>query len=130
MLMPYSLPNAEWTDMIPDTKSRIEPDDRSVAMYHVVHEDEGFVEAAQALFQLVRDAERHQPGRNRILFLDIDGHRNSSGVFDADMLELQKDFLLKFLGQYLTEIHAPLIKVRSEKPQLNDVPPELIVQER
>ena len=71
-----------------------------------------------------------QPGKKLKLFLDIDGHRNSNGGFDTDMLELQKDFLLEFLGQYLTEIHAPLIKVRSEKPQLNDVPPELIVQER
>ena len=115
--------------MIAVAKSRIEPDDRAVAIYHVVHEDEGFVEAAQAMFQLVRDAEQIQPGKTRKLFLDIDGHRNSSGGFDADMLELQKDFLLEFLGRYLTEIHAPLINVRNEKMQLNDLPPELIVKE-
>jgi hypothetical protein len=115
--------------MIAAPRSRIEPDDRAVAIYHVVYEYEDFVDAAQALFQLVGDAERLQPGKKRKLFLDIDGHRNGSGGFDADMLELQKDFLLEFLGQYLAEIHAPLINVRNEKPQLNDLPPELIVKE-
>ena len=67
--------------------------------------------------------------KKRKLFLDIDGHRNSSEGFDADMLELQKDFLLEFLGRYLTEIHAPLINLRNEKPQRNDLPPDLIVQD-
>lgn len=71
----------------------------------------------------------YQPGKKQKLFLDFDGQRNSNGGFDADMLELQKDFLLQFLGRYLTEIRAPLINLLNQKPQENDLPPELIVEE-
>ena len=77
-------------------RSKIDTDDRYAALYHVVHEHEGFAESAQNLFKMVQRAQQLQPGRKRVLFLDIEGHRNSNGGFDADMLELQTDFLLGF----------------------------------
>ena len=104
-------------------------DDRAVALYHVVYAKEGFDEAARALFGLVQLAEQRAPGKDRILYLDIDGHRNSEGEFDADMLELQQEFLVGFLGPYLSEINAPLINARKQGKQLNDIPETFVISE-
>jgi hypothetical protein len=110
--------------------SRIEPTGLAVAIYHVVYQHERFSESAQKLFKLIQEAERRQPGRKRQLYLDIEGHRNDQGGFDADMLELQKDFLLGFLGRYLSEIHAPLFSATNPNDQVNDIPPALEIQQK
>ena len=109
-------------------QSKVEPGERAVAIYHVVCNHEGFEEAAQALFKLVCDAQRLQPGKKRKLFLDIDGHRDSEAGFDADMVELQRQFLIDFLAPFLTEVHCPIISMTNPEPQRNDVPPELAIQ--
>jgi hypothetical protein len=111
-------------------RSRVEPGDEAVAIYHVVYAHEGFEESAQTLFKLIQDAQRLQPGKKRKLFLDIEGHRTSKGGFDSDMYELQEKFLLDFLGQFLSEVHAPLISLKNPKPQSDDIPPALIIQDR
>lgn len=111
-------------------RSRVEPGDEAVAIYHVVYAHEGFEESAQALFKLIQDAQRLQPGKRRKLFLDIEGHRTSEGGFDSDMYELQQKFLLGFLGQFLSEVHAPLISLKNPKPQSDDIPPALIIQDK
>jgi len=105
-------------------------DDRDVALYHVVYAHEGFEESARALFTLVRRAQAVKPGKRRRLFLDIDGHRNSNGGFDADMIELQKDFLVGFLAPFLCEVHCPLVILKNPRTQDDDIPDELIVQDR
>jgi hypothetical protein len=46
------------------------------------------------------------------------------------MVELQKEFLLGFLSPYLSEIYAPLVSVTNKKPQENDIPPTLIIQDK
>jgi hypothetical protein len=84
-------------------------DDRGVALYHVVLPHEGFEESARALFRLVHRAQETKPGQRRMLFLDIEGHRQADGRFDADMYELQHDFLLGVLAPFLTE--APIRRV-------------------
>lgn len=96
-----------------------------IALYHRVMRRENFEKAAKDLVALVRAAEEKSPGAPRTLFLDIDGHRNCEGGFDADMFELQKEFGLGFLLPYLTEVHFPLISARNEKEQRNDVPDQL-----
>lgn len=100
-------------------------DNKAVALYHVVYENEGFEEAAKAIFGLVQLAEKKIPGKDRILYLDIEGHRNTEGGFDVDMMELQKEFLVGFLVRYLSEINAPLIKGKNKEGQQNDIPEEL-----
>ena len=109
-------------------RSKIESDDRAVAIYHLVYAHEGFEESAQILFKLVQKAQRMKPGRKRKLFLDIEGHRNSEGSFDADMSELQTDFLMGFLSRFLSEIQAPLFSTANQYVQENDIPLELIIQ--
>jgi hypothetical protein len=109
-------------------QSKIDSDDRASVIYHVVYSHERFDESAQALFKLVQRCQQVRPGTARKLFLDIEGHRNSEGGFDADMLELQQDFLLGFLARFLAEIHCPLFQVTNPKPQENDIPEELIIK--
>jgi hypothetical protein len=108
----------------------VETEDRGISLYHVVYAREGFGVAAQALFELVRSAQEKYPDKPRLLFLDIDGHRNNEGGFDPDMYELQKEFLLGFLGKYLTEISCPLVRIKNNKPQDNDVPESLAIDEQ
>jgi hypothetical protein len=110
-------------------RSRIESGDKAIALYHVVYAHEGFAEAAQALFTLVQEAQRIHPGKPRKLYLDIEGHRQSAGGFDPAMVELQDEFLLGFLSPYLSEIHAPLVRATTTKPQENELPPALVIQD-
>ena len=111
-------------------QSRFEQDERGVAIYHVVYPNEGFEHAAKTIFQLVQDAKRRSPGIPRHLYLDIDDHRNASGGFDADMDELQQEFLPKVLMPFLSEIHCPLAKLRNTKPQSDELPETLIIKQK
>ena len=47
--------------------------------------------AAKDLVSLVYAAEKKEPGKPRTLYLDIDGHRNAQGRFDADMRSSKRD---------------------------------------
>lgn len=92
------------------------------AIYHRVMRRENFEAAAKDLFRLLTETQKAQPDKERALYLDIDGHRNKDGGFDADMLELQKEFCLGFLLPYFTEIHMPLGSFRNPQEQENQVP--------
>jgi hypothetical protein len=110
-------------------KARRDPSDQAAALYHVVYQEEGFEHAATALFALVRRAERTQPGKRRVLFLDIEGHRNAQGGYDPEMVELQQQFLFGCLLPYLSEVYLPLgIRVTNPHPQRADLPDELVIQ--
>jgi hypothetical protein len=116
-------------DPVPSAAKQLEPTDKGIAIYHVVYREEGFEQAARMLFELVRRAEQTHPGKPRMLFLDIEGHRNEKGGYDHDMLELQTDFILGFLMPFLTEASMPLPgHVKNSKPQRSDLPDELNIQ--
>ena len=110
-------------------EARIKSGRDAVALYHVVYEHEGFDESAQNLFKLVQSAQSVKPGKKRMLYLDIEGHRNSEGGLNADMFELLNEFLLGFLSPYLSEIHCPLFDITNTKPQENNLPVALILQD-
>jgi hypothetical protein len=102
-----------------------------VAIYHRVYASEGFDEAAQTLFRLVQQSQSTSPGAERLLYIDIDGHRNEAGGFDSDMFELQQHFVLGFLMQFLTEVNMPLapsVRRKADSPQSNDIPEALTIQ--
>jgi hypothetical protein len=101
---------------------------RAGALYHRVYSHERFEQAAQALFKLVQEAQRLQPDKPRLLFLDIDGHRNEAGGFDTDMVELQTHFLVGFLARFLTKFSCPLASAKNRNTQDNDVPETLNIQ--
>jgi len=95
--------------------------EKKVGIYHVVYEHETFEDAASTLFGLVSETQKKFPGTKRILYLDIDGHRNKIGGYDRDMFELQCEFSLGFLLKYLSEIYMPLAKVVNNV-QRNNIP--------
>lgn len=99
--------------------------ENKTALYHRIMRRESFEKAAKDLFQLLVLAQNKTPDTPRILYVDIDGHRNENGGFDSDMLELQKEFGLGFLLPYFTEVHFPLVTKKNTKPQRNDIPDKL-----
>ena len=103
-------------------------DDTGIAIYHVVYGHEGFEDAARKLHKMVLAAAEREPGKPRRLYLDIEGHRNNAGGFDHDMTELQQDFVLGFLGPYLSYVSMPLLTGERQEPQREDVPHELVIQ--
>ena len=96
-----------------------------IALYHRVLRRENFEKAAKDLFELLKTAQVKSPDKDRVLYVDIDGHRNSEGGYDHDMVELQRDFGVGFLGQFFAEVHFPLIDFENPKPQCNDIPDKL-----
>lgn len=104
-------PNHNFESKLSNKKHII--NNKKVIIYHTVFENENFETSAQILFKLVKEAQMKFPNKERILFLDIEGHRNSDGGFDPDMFELIKDFSLGFLMAYLTELHTPLMRFKN-----------------
>ncbi len=118
-------------DMIehnPDNINRLK--DRGIAIYHFVFKNENFEKSAQIIFDLVRKAQENSPNQKRILYLDIEGHKNKKGGFDNGMFELQRHFILGFLMPYLSEVHMPLLVVKNTKIQRNDLPDELKISDK
>lgn len=113
-----------WYQVIENTLnfSSVKPAQKeNIALYHVVYENETFEDAANAIIELLVNAQKTKPDCPRFLFLDIDGHRNSAGGFNHDMFELMKDFILGNLMKYFTEVSLPIIKVRNPGLQRNDI---------
>lgn len=98
---------------------------KCTAIYHRVMRRENFEEAAKDIYRLLVNAQQDRPNMPRVLYLDIDGHRNVEGGFDNDMFELQKDFVLGFLLPYFTEVHLPLCSIKNKDRQINDIPEQL-----
>lgn len=96
-------------------------DNRGIAIYHVVKRKEGFEKSAETLFALVKNAQEKYPNKTRMIYMDIEGHKNKDGGFDHDMFELQKGFVLGFLMQFISEVSMPLGRYKNEN-QKNDVP--------
>ena len=96
-----------------------------VALYHRVMRRENFEKAAKNLFELLQSAQAHSPNIDRALYVDIDGHRNSAGGYDHDMLELQQEFGIGFLSKFFKEVHFPLIDFENPKTQCNNIPKKL-----
>lgn len=99
---------------------------QGVGIYHDMKVYENFERCAQRLFEMVRWAQKESPGAPRMLFLDIQGHRNSAGGYDHDAFELMQDFGMGYLLQYLTELSTPLFRVRNDH-QRDDLPATLVI---
>jgi hypothetical protein len=107
---------------VPNTREGVNKmKSKSIAIHHRILEKESFEDAAKTLFDLVKHSSTKFPKKPRHLFLEIEGHRNTDGGFDKDMFELQKDFLLGYLGPYLTGINIPLGSFTNKKTQKEDI---------
>lgn len=101
--------------------------DKSIAIQHTVFAEENFQTAARMLYKLIYTAQQKFPNQKRILYLDIEGHRNNAGGYDRDMLELQKEFMLDFLLPYLSVAHLPLCSVENTKLQESELFEDLAI---
>ena len=97
----------------------------AIAIVHKVLASEDFNRTAQILLVLLNKAQLQHPGKKRCLYLEIDGHRDSKGDFDHDMLELQTKFMGDFLLQFLTRVEMPLGAFVNPNPQNNVIPESL-----
>ncbi|MFF9525669.1 HNH endonuclease [Streptomyces achromogenes] len=102
---------------------------KSIALYHDMRVEEDFTKCATRLFSILKKAAAASPGAPRHLFLDVQGHRNAAGGYDADALEIIQDFVLGFLGPYLTEISTPLYRASNPEPQREDLPDVLNIRD-
>ena len=102
--------------------------DNSVSILHRVSADDAFSDAAQGLFEWMKEAEERFPGWPRALYLDIEGHRGEFGGFDADFYEFQQEFLFSTMAPFLTALETPLTgALVNPEPQRNDLPDRLII---
>ncbi|MFF2886987.1 HNH endonuclease [Paenibacillus sp. NPDC057967] len=99
--------------------------EKGLAIYHCVYEHENFETTVEILLKLLNRAQADSPNQKRVLYLDIEGHRNAVRGFDHDMLELQKDFMLGFFMKFFTQVSMPLGKVENKNLQNNEIPEEL-----
>ncbi|MFF2719799.1 HNH endonuclease [Streptomyces sp. NPDC058011] len=100
-----------------------------IALYHDMRVEEDFAKCATRIFTILKKAAATSPGAPRYLYLDVQGHRNAAGGYDADALEIIKEFLTGFLSPYLTEISTPLYQARNPKPQREDIPDVLNIRD-
>jgi hypothetical protein len=91
--------------------------DAEALLYHDVRPWHTFEEAASALRAVVAKAVALDPDRPRVLFVDVEGHRNVAGGFDHDMLELLAHFVPRALMPYLDEGHTPLCGFTNPAPR-------------
>ena len=68
-----------------------------VVICHRIMRRENFEVAAQDIIRLLRNVQKRNPDKPRVLYVEIDGHRNKDGEFDQDMWELQNEFGIGFL---------------------------------
>ena len=103
--------------------------DNTVSIYHVVQASDGFEKAAQDVFAYLQEAQEQFPDWPRVLYLDIEGHREEEGQqagrFQEDFREFQQEFLLGALGTFFTALALPLVQVVNPGEQRNDVPGSL-----
>ncbi|MDA3642613.1 HNH endonuclease [Saccharopolyspora indica] len=102
---------------------------KKIVLYHDMRVEEDFTKCATRLFSILKQAAATAPGSPRCLYLDVQGHRNAAGGYDADAFEIIHEFLLSFLSPYLTEISTPLFRVRNPGPQREDVPAVLNIRD-
>ncbi len=106
----------------PDAPGVVLGDDGLVGVYHIVEESDDFDKSAQAVFDLLRRAQKEHPGIDRVLYIDINGHRGDVVGFDQDFFEFQQEFLQGFLGPFFAALDMPLSSVFNPNEQRNDVP--------
>ena len=67
-------------------------DQAGVALYHRVMQVGKILRRRQRILcPWYTPRKKKEPGKPRTLYLDIDGHRNAQGRFDADMRSSKRD---------------------------------------
>ncbi len=102
--------------------------DNTVSIYCVVGASQSFEAAASSVFGLIKEAQRRYPGWVRILYVDIEGHRDDHGRFDEDFVEFQQELFFSTIAPFVTAFELPLTGgLINPSPQRNDLPDELVI---
>jgi hypothetical protein len=104
----------------------IKEKDGKVLIFHRVYKKEGLEKSAKILLDLIKDAQKKVPNKERTILIVIDGHRLRNKAFDNDMFSLQK-IMLEHLIKYVKEIHMPLGVYRNREEQLNEIPEDIVI---
>jgi len=100
--------------------------DNTVSVYHIVEEEDTFEVAAQAVFDLLKDAQERFPDWSRVFFLDIAGHEGEAGGFSHDFYEFQQEFLFSVVAPFVSAFETPLTGgLVNPDSQRNDLPNRL-----
>jgi hypothetical protein len=103
-----------------------------IAVYHRVYASEDLEHAARTLYELTYMSQQKVPGAERLLRLDIDGHRDrqTPSGFDDEMYRLMYEFIIPSLMEYLTEAHLPigLVTHKDGKQQNDEIPKVVIIE--
>jgi len=100
---------------------------KPVALYHDMAVYENFERCAPRIFKVLHKAQQTAPGAKRLLYFDVQGHRNNEGGYDRDAWEMLNDFLPEKVFPYLSELHTPLYAMKNSRRQNNLVPEQLLL---
>jgi hypothetical protein len=100
---------------------------KPVVLYHDMAVYENFERCAPRIFEVIWATQQKAPGAPRLLYVDVQGHRNDAGGYDRDSFELMTNFLPEKALPYLTELHTPLHSWKNTARQDNHVPREILI---
>ncbi len=103
--------------------------DNTVSIYMIVTREMSFPEAAQAAFQIVKDAQDQFPDWPRSFYLDIEGHKMADLSYEDKWVEFQQEFWFSTLAHFLTSFDLPLTgPLLNPNLQRNDLPDSLDIR--
>lgn len=103
--------------------------DNSVSIYMIIPPEMKFQEACQAVFHMVKDAQKRFPDWPRCFYLDIEGHQTADQSFDDEWVEFQQEFWFSTLAAFLTSFDLPLTgPLVNPNRQSNDIPDSLAIR--
>ena len=103
--------------------------DNTVSIYHVVGPEDGFEQAAQDVFDWMKQAQERFPDWPRVLYIDVAGHDGEHLGFDEDFYEFQQEFIFSTFAHFVTGLETPLTgPLLNPNPQRNDLPDRLVIQ--
>lgn len=101
------------------------PKGKPLALYHDMAVYENLERCAPRIFEIIHKAQKVAPNAPRILYFNVQGHRNSKNGYDRDAWEMIHHFLPDTALPYLTELHTPLYTAKNPHRQNNAVPAEM-----
>jgi hypothetical protein len=92
---------------------------KAILLTDLMRKSDDYAGSIARALGLLRHTMHKFPGKPRIFVLDIEGHRNGEGGWDADALDYQHA-LTGVLAQWFTEVQVPLIHIKINGPQRED----------
>lgn len=100
--------------------------DNTVSMLAVIGPEDDFLQAANQVFGLLKEAEDRYPGWPRSFYVDIIGHPGDRSGFDEDFFEFQQEFWFATIAHFVTAFELPITgALANPQPQRNDIPDAL-----